>query len=170
MLNWIISYALTILSILFLFKKITIGIATNTLQNNSVKTCIFSILGVVLHYLLITLISFLFCKIANPLTLQYMQYIAISYIVYIGISIMTKKQENISLKEEAPSYPNIFDTKKHIFFYSISNYKISLVLFSIVIQYYQYSKTLLDVFILLLLPVIITFTAILFIVYIYLHK
>ena len=86
--------------------------------------------------------------------------------------MIAKKQENITFESVISSSPNIFDAFKSNFIYSISNYNISLVLFSIIVQYYAYSSTTFASVIIIILPEIIVFIGVFFVacVHFYLNE
>ncbi len=138
--SWIVVYMIT----LFLFD-ISPGVsfvitAKNTIENKSLKMGLFTALGVATSDGISAIIGFFFCSVLNnyQTAFKYAQIVGMSYLLCVGIKMMTTKKKTCSL-EDAPSTSKLaLDAYKSGFLYTFSNFGIATVIISVISQFYGY--------------------------------
>jgi len=142
--NIVIPWFIVYITTLFLFD-VSPGVsfvitAKNTIKNKSLMIGLFTALGVATSDCLSALIGFFCCALLDQykLIFQYAQMVGMSYLLYVGIRMMTAKQKEYKL-EDAPSTSKYkLDAFKSGFLYTFSNIGIATVIITVISQFYQY--------------------------------
>ena len=139
-LHWFLVYILT----LFLFD-ISPGVsfvitAKNTIKNKSLKLGLFTALGVASSDGVSALIGFFCCALLNKhhLLFQYAQMVGMSYLLYVGIKMMTTKQKEYTFEDAPSTSRDKLDAYKSGFLYTFSNIGVATVIITVISQFYQY--------------------------------
>ncbi len=159
--NWFLVYIVT----LFLFD-VSPGVsffitAKNTIKNKSLKLGFFTALGIATSDGVSAIIGFFFCSLLNThqVAFRYAQLVGMSYLLYVGIKMMTTKKDEVLLEDVPNASSQALEAYKSGFLYTCSNFGIATVIISVISQFYGYISSWYGYLMLLVcVPVISFFT------------
>lgn len=159
--HWFFVYLMT----LFLFD-ISPGVsfvitAKNTIKNKSLRIGLFTALGVACSDGLSAIIGFFCCSLLQKYqtVFQYAQMIGMSYLLCVGIRMMTSQKKEYSI-DDGPSISKFsIDAFKNGFLYTFSNIGVATIIISVISQFYKYIDTTSGHFgLVMVVPVVSFFT------------
>lgn len=137
---WFIVYIIT----LFLFD-VSPGVsfiitAKNTIKNKSLRIGLFTALGVACSDGLSAIIGFFFCSLLQKhhTIFQYAQLLGMSYLLCIGIRMMTSAKKEYSIDDGPTMSKYSIEGFKSGFLYTFSNIGVATIIISVISQFYQY--------------------------------
>lgn len=153
---WYLTYIALLIITFIIPNKLFITTAKNVIVNKSIKYGIYFSLGIALFFLCLSIATFLFCLLIRikPTYFMFIQLLCLCYLCYVGITIMTQKN-NISLNDHYKLSSSVKDCFIDGFFYSFANLNQPIIITFIVCIFCNYLNKWYDfLFIIFTIPII----------------
>ncbi len=137
--HWFIVYSLFTTAFVVTTSLSSVMICKNTINNKSISIGLFTVVGIMISNGLSSMIGFSVCSFFaryNQL-FKYIQLIGTSYLLYVGVKMMTSKIESdLFDRDYGLSYDKI-DAIKNGFLYTFSDIYRTIIIVAIVSQFYK---------------------------------